>query len=229
MDPLDPTYPVFVLAFCVFAKDTYAQEIVPALLNFKFRYFGHDQIVLHESDIRKSRPPFDILFQQPIREAFLEDLNRIVEESEFTIIASGIRKAEISQPSDSSDLNPYHIALKSCLERIYEFLKSRDDSTLRTNFIFEARGTREDRELELEFRRVRGGDNRHGLEYPFDLVFAKKQINSCGLQLADLVARPIGRKGMSPRQENRAFSILEKKLFQDDGGRCEGYGLVWHP
>ncbi|MCM5617185.1 DUF3800 domain-containing protein, partial [Xanthomonas hortorum] len=42
LETLDPNYPVFVLAFCVFHKGHYAQRVVPAIESFKFRHFGHD-------------------------------------------------------------------------------------------------------------------------------------------------------------------------------------------
>ena len=35
---------------------------------------------------------------------------------------------------------------------------------------------------------------------------------SSGLQLTDLVARPIGLKTLRPEQENRAFEVLEPKF-----------------
>lgn len=35
---------------------------------------------------------------------------------------------------------------------------------------------------------------------------------SSGLQLTDLVTRPIGLKTLGPEQENRAFEVLEPKF-----------------
>jgi|TARA_R100001509_G_scaffold32112_1_gene17053 hypothetical protein len=57
---------------------------------------------------------------------------------------------------------------------------------------------------------------------------------SSGLQLADLVARPIGLKTLRPGQENRAFESLQPK-FYCEGGRCsvgegyEGIGMMVYP
>ena len=53
LDKIDAGYPVFVLAFCIFRKQHYIDEVVPALQRLKVRHFGHDQVVLHERDIRK--------------------------------------------------------------------------------------------------------------------------------------------------------------------------------
>jgi len=57
---IDQDYPMFVLAFCLFEKQIYAEKVVPAILKFKFKQFGHDQIVLHEHDIRKAKGPYNI-------------------------------------------------------------------------------------------------------------------------------------------------------------------------
>lgn len=98
-----------------------------------------------------------------------------------------------------------------------------------THVVFEARGKREDDELELEFRRVCDGENHRNESLPFQMVFAAKQINSSGLQLADLTARPVGRHVMNPEQANRAYTIVEKKLDRSEAGKIEGYGLTTYP
>lgn len=63
---------------------------------------------------------------------------------------------------------------------------------------------------------------------------ADKKTNSPGLQLADLVARPIGLQYLRPSQSNIAFEILKTKLYSKYGrkgaGRgYEGYGLKCFP
>ena len=42
--------------------------------------------------------------------------------------------------------------------------------------------------------------------------FVKKAINSTGLQLADLTARPIALDVLRPGQSNRAYEIIKRKL-----------------
>lgn len=37
---IDPSYPMFVLAFRVFEKEAYATRVAPAVTRFKFRHFG---------------------------------------------------------------------------------------------------------------------------------------------------------------------------------------------
>ncbi len=64
LQSIDEQYPIFVLAFCVFHKRHYSETIVPALEKFKFNYFGHDQVVLHENEIRKEKVMPDDPFAQ---------------------------------------------------------------------------------------------------------------------------------------------------------------------
>ncbi len=89
---IDQSYPIFVLAFCLFEKKHYAEDITPAALKFKFKYFGHDQVILHENDIWKARGFFNILQNANVRSVFMNDLNALVEQSNFVLIASAIQK-----------------------------------------------------------------------------------------------------------------------------------------
>jgi hypothetical protein len=56
-----------------------------------------------------------------------------------------------------------------------------------------------------------------------------KKCNSPGLQLADLVARPIGRKVLQPHQPNRAYDILQAKFRRSPDGTLFGWGLKVFP
>ncbi len=68
-----------------------------------------------------------------------------------------------------------------------------------------------------------------GLEETLDIVMASKKVNSAGLQLADMVARPIGRHLLNPDQPNRAFEILETKFRRSRAGQVRGWGLKVYP
>ena len=164
---MDKTYPMFVLAFCVFNKREYTTVITPTLQEFKFRYFGHDMVVLHEHEIRKPKGPFTILFDAEIRERFMTDLNTIIAGADFKIVATSIRKDEFVKKRGDAD-NLYNVAVRSCLKRLYHFLTAQGQSVCITNIIFEQRGKQEDNELELEFRRVCDEENPAGVPLPRD-------------------------------------------------------------
>ena len=63
-----------------------------------------------------------------------------------------------------------------------------------------------------------------GIRLPFEIKMADKKANSSGLQLADLVARPIGLRILRPTQENRAFDVLKRKFFCSGGRESVGEG-----
>ena len=55
------------------------------------------------------------------------------------------------------------------------------------------------------------------------------KYKSTGLQIADLVAHPIGRHVIDPTQENRAYARIEPKFRRSPQGRVQGYGLKVFP
>lgn len=221
---INPQYPVFVLAFCIFHKKHYAEAIVPALTRFKFKHFGHDMLVLHEHDIRKEVNGFHFK-DRASKKAFMTELGLIIEQHNFILISVAIDKTKLTKQYQRPD-NPYHIALQFCLERLYYLLKEKQQHDLLTHVVVENRGRKEDNELELEFRRICNGQNGHNRMLPIELVFADKKTNSPGLQLADLVARPIGLTVIRPEQENSAFTILAKKLYCKNGRAGAGTGYL---
>ena len=225
---IHPEYPVFVLAFCIFEKTSYLAEVVPAIQELKFRFFGHDMVVLHEAEIRKARPPFQGLLNPELREPFMKSLGDLIRQAPFTIVATAILKEQLRLRRGEHQ-NPYHIAMEYGLERVFMELQQRGQRGRRTHVVFERRGRKEDASLELEFRRIMNHTSLSGMSESLDIVFAGKQTNSAGLQLADMVARPIGRHVLAPQQPNRAFEILEPKLRRDDRGRVQGYGLKCYP
>jgi hypothetical protein len=199
LESIDRDYSVFVLDFCIFRKDHYANVVAPQVQAFKFAHFGHDIVVLHEHEIRKQKPPFVFLQNQQKRAVFMDGLNRLIEQADFTIVAAVIDKQRLMQQY-MRPANPYEMALIFCMERAYAFLKEHGQHTRTTHIIVERRGRREDDNLELAFRRIRDGANRWGAMPGFEIVFADKKTNSAGLQLADLTARPIGRHVLDPAQ-----------------------------
>ncbi len=174
-----------MLAFCIFHKRHYSEAIVPSIEKFKFNYFGHDQIVLHENEIRKEKGDFNIFRSREQKQQFIQ--------------------------------NPYHTALGYCIETLYEFLREKEQEQKEKHIIVECRGKKEDKELELEFRRICDGENRLGIKLPFKVIFSDKKAMSSRLQLADLVARPIGLNTLSPDQHNHAFETLKEKFYCDGG------------
>jgi len=225
---IDSDYPVFVLVFCIFNKKQYVNDIVTRVSEFKIKFWGHCETVLHGHEIRKPKGEFTILFDKKVREIFLPELSSIIQDSQFTIIASVIDKLKLKNQY-SSPVNPYQISMSFGLERVFRYLSSIDQGDKRTSLVIEKRGKKEDDELELVFRRICDGTNYLNRQFPFDLVMIDKKCNSTGLQLADLVARPIGLNHIRPNQTNRAFEIINNKIRKSPKGDINGWGLKVFP
>jgi hypothetical protein len=227
LETIDPQFPVFVLAFCIVEKPTYSRVLLPAITDFKFKHFGHDQVILHERDIRKDLGDFAILRDPSRKAAFIAELTAIIEQTPLTIIASAIRK-DLLVDRYAYPNNPYQIALGFGLERVARRL-NRQGAAGATPVIVECRGKREDDELELEFRRICAGANYRREQFSLDPRFVPKSANVPGLQIADLVARPIARHIMNANQPNRAYAVIEKKLDRSPSGSVLGWGLKVFP
>jgi hypothetical protein len=225
---IDPSYPMFVLAFCLMTKNDYVAKICPAIQRFKFRFWGHDEQVLHEHEIRKPNKDYCFLFNPARRAEFVEVLSQLVDEAPFQLVTSAIRKLEFNQHYTLPQ-NPYELSLQFGLERIYRELDARGEGARLTHVIVEKRGEKEDDQLELVFRRICDGANALGKRLPLELVMIPKASNSAGLQLADLVARPVGIKVLRPSQPNRAYDVVAKKIRRSPDGEIKGWGLKVFP
>jgi hypothetical protein len=225
---IDSQFPVFVLYFCVVKKAVYIDHVVPAFQRLKFSFWGHDGVVLHGHEIRKEKGDFHILRVPATRAAFLSQLSGVIETADFMIIAAVIDKqrhvARYAEPMD-----PYEIALTFCMERLQRYLLNLGHAERTTHIQVECRGKAEDAKLELEFRRICDGKNIMGKMPNLDIRFMDKKHNSTGLQLADLVAHPIGRHAINPNQPNRAYDVLEPKFRRSAAGVVKGFGLKIFP
>ena len=227
LSSIDPQYPVFCLSFCVFHKQVYSEQVTPAIRNLKFATFGHDMVVLHERDIRKKRGAFSTV-GKTVRDDFMHNLTTIIDHADFTLVAVVIDKRNLAARY-VHPAHPYHLSMEFGLERLYRFLRHNGQADKLTYVVCESRGKKEDVELELEFRRIQGGDNYFRIALPFDIIIVDKKTNSEGLQLADLTARPIGNSVLRPGQPNRARDILDGKFYRDGAGRVNGFGLKVFP
>lgn len=218
MDRIDPSFPMLALSFCIVSKDVYACQIIPEMQSFKFKYWGHDAIILHEHEIRKTFNDFAFLRRdKDARESFMTDLTDLVKQSVFHIIASVIDKQKLSERYPEPRC-PYQLALHFCMERLHEFLICEKQDGKTVHVIFESRGPKEDKDLELQFRRIADDEAHWGWRkvdfktFDFQPVFVSKAANACGLQLADLTARPLALRALRPDQDNRSYNAIEEKL-----------------
>lgn len=231
---INQQYPIFVLCATIFEKEYYEQEFIPQITNLKNKYFHDDSIILHSRDIRKWQKQFKALGDIYLRQKFYNDLDNLIKNSQFTIIASVIHKQNLLEKYGPRSSNPYDIALTFILERSIYYA---DKLSYFHGFsVFaESRGSKEDQQLLQQYQFIKS----HGTYYInkakfdrffVDFDFVKKWDNYAGLQISDLVAYPIATKILYPERENLAFSVIENKLYrQFKNGDYLGYGIKIFP
>jgi hypothetical protein len=108
-------------------------------------------------------------------------------------------------------------SIRFCMEMVLENLTRKGEAGKRLHVLLEARGKHEDDQLELEFRRICGNQcdwHYKKLDFQtmkFEPIFVPKASNCTGLQIADLVARPLALNYLRPDQSNRAYEIIRSK------------------
>lgn len=219
MDANREDFPVFVLSCVCINKEAYAGEIVPRLQALKFKYFGHDQVIFHERDIRRQSGHFVALRgDRERRTRFLDDVTGLIASFDFDLATTVIDKAAL-RARYPTPRSPYELSLLLTMEHLALTLRDHGQVGRIVHVIAEARGEPEDSELELVFRRIADGQpplhsNQRRLitEFDWKILFCDKKSNSSGLQLADLIARPVGIKHLKPDQANRAYDVIERKI-----------------
>lgn len=225
---INPHFPVFLLCGLLFESSNY--EFCDKKMNeIKGKYWGNKDVIFHSSDIRKWQKEFQILFNEKIRAEFYEDLNSLVANNDYVIIADGIQKeAYIKRYGKLS--NVYELCLSFIIERAVFYL---DDipGNKKLVIVIEERGKKEDQQLREHFNRLLAvgtgfvsPERLKALELTIEFRSKKRNIN--GLQLSDLVAYPIARYVLDKKRANPAFDILYPKFYRKSG---KVYGLKTFP
>lgn len=229
LDKIDNSYPMFVLAGCIFDFDYYSTIAEPKINEVKLKHFGKINIILRSYDIRKQKKDFACLVDKRKREAFYTDLDTLMKSLDFKIIAGAIHKAKLKdQYHDPA--NPYNLCLQFILERSVMFLGRTTEKLI---FRIESRETHNDRKLAEVYENFRLNDQRffkkEEIQSKFvDLSFNQKTQNIAGHQIADLAAYPIGVSVLDGNRENKAFDIIKTKLHSKNG-TYENFGLKVFP
>lgn len=228
-EKIDKSYPMFVLAGCIFDFDYYTKTIEPEIEKLKIKYFGKTDVILRSYDIRKQKKDFASLVDKKKREAFYKDLDSFISNANFTIIAGAINKLKLMDKY-CHPANPYELCFQFILERAIMYVGHKEDTMI---LRAESRETHNDKELATIFEKFKKNGNNFIKSEEVkrkitDLSFNQKTQNIAGHQIADLVAYPIGKKVLDSEKENLAFDIVEKK-FHRKNGSYENYGLKVFP
>lgn len=226
---IDANYPMFVLSFCIFRKEHYAEYVVPQMVRLKFDFFGSDIPIMHETEMRKRSGDFAFLNDRSRAEEFYSRLNTLMEDAEYTIQSVAIDKRKLLASYRDCAMSPYDIAAQFGIERVFYELQSHGQRGKATPVIFECRGKKEDKALRGTLNDLLASPDIRGMSETIRPMWAPKSMNLVGLQFADMTARPIGVHCLRPGQDNRAWDIIKGKLRRSSTGMVNGYGLKVFP
>jgi hypothetical protein len=229
VEKIDTDYPVFVLGGVIVDRTHYRTVIEPRVRQLKEDFIGDTEVILHTTDIIRAKNGFEPLTDPAVRAPFYEELNAMMRELEYTVVACAIKKdAHLAQYGQNA-VDPYMYALEIVLERFCHEIGDVEDGGI---VFAEKRRPDLDDALEAQWRKFR----ERGTDYVrkdavdkriIDLSLKDKKPNMAGLQLADLIVSPIGRHVIGKRPQPD-WEIVESKFRRGWKG-YKGYGLVILP
>lgn len=229
LSKIDPQYPMFVLVGCVFEMGYYEDIVVPEIKAFKNYFLGSDKIILHTEDITHNKNGFERVMEAGFRNNFYQNINAVLSKLEYKVLACAIKKDEHFKRYGLAAIDPYMLSLDCIVERLVFELEEINQTGI---IIAESRNSILDNELELAFLnlKVQGTSYLSASKVKkrvIQLSIKDKKENIAGLQIADLIASPIGRSILAKKNQID-YKMIEAK-YRNKGGKSLGYGLVVLP
>jgi len=227
---IDPQYPLFVLGG-IMADVEYAKgEMTDRLNTFKRDLLGSEELILHTADMVRNRKGYEGLANPVFRERFYGELNSLLADLKYRIVACAIRKDSHLERYGLAAVDPYHLGLEVLVERFcYEVGQRAGGGVI----VAERRGRFLDRQLKRAWLTLKSGGTRFLQAVQVasrlrGLALRGKEDNLAGLQIADLVVTPIGRSLLGKRSLVD-YGIIQSKFRCDLRGSYGGTGLVVLP
>lgn len=151
---------------------------------------------------------------------------------DFTVIACGIKLFDHLDRYGEQARDPYHYSLNVIVERFCMELEGAPDE----GFICaEMRNPGLDRELKAVWNDIRQNGTEYATAVELDakivhLTLKDKKPNIAGMQLADLMATPVGRGvlRLDTKPDEVSREVVMRKLLRVKG-EYRGYGIVELP
>lgn len=192
---IEKDYPIFVLGGVIMDKDYAETELSVRMNDMKERLFGRTDIILHTSDITRNRNGFERLKDADFRARFFAELNELMRQAEYKVVACVIKKEAHLARHGVAALDPYLLSLRLLVERFCFEVGNREAGGA---IVAEKRGQPLDHELEIAWLEMKVSGTRYLQAKDLErriagLNLRSKSSNIAGLQLADLIVSPIGR------------------------------------
>jgi hypothetical protein len=232
---IDPQFSVFVLCGVIMDEEYHRSTGSERLDSFKMGLLGNREIILHTADFTRNKSGFEAMANHQFRSEFFNALQDLIRGLEFKIVACVIKKQDHLQKYGLNALDPYLLSLSVLVERfIFEC------GSAGGTIVAEARDSTLNNALELAFLdlKIRGTTFISATKVQsriHNFAIRGKKDNIPGLQIADVIATPIGRHAMGKTtyshycEEGDFFSVLKPKFRRSWNGRIEGMGLVMLP
>jgi hypothetical protein len=232
---IDAQYPVFALCG-VIMDEQHHQNVATAQLDaFKKELFGTRKIVLHTADFTRNKAGFEAMSEHEFRTRFFVGLQGLVAGLDFKIVACVVKKQEHLKKYGLNALDPYLLSLSVLVERfIFEC------GSAGGVIVAEARDATLNNALELAFLDLKISGTTYIPATKIkrrihNFAIREKRENIAGLQIADVVATPIGRHALGKTtypsycEHGDFFSAVRAKFRQSSEGKIEGVGLIELP
>ena len=210
--------------------DIALQEVEIKFNKLKNKFFNTEDIIFHTSDITRNKNSFEKMKDRDFKKDFYHALNAVMQSLKYKVIAAVIDKKLHKERYGDHAFDPYNLCLSALIERFCFEIGNKAAGGM---VIAEKRSKLLDKQLQLVWDQMCTTGTRH-LEGSIiakrigGFHLAGKKENIVGLQLADLVATPIGRHVMGKKSKDD-FSIIESKFRHNEKGEYKGYGLITIP
>lgn len=227
---IDPNNPVFLLCGILIDSEEY-QRWREKLNVIKTKYWGDKTVHFHSRDIRKCQKEFQILLDLKLKAEFYNDINEAIKSTDFTVICAGIKKQEFIHSYGKLINDVYEVCLSFILERTIFKCDEYGSIDHKISSVVECRGKKEDRRLTEYFNKILSVGTGYVSKdrfarYNMNLNFRDKKANVNGIQLADLIAYPIGTFIKDKDRANPAYEAIKDKIYTKNG---KIYGMKISP
>ena len=203
----DLGFPIFSLQFVLVRKDVYAHQIVPELIAFKLKHHGSDSTILHGKNIDAKDGEFRMLQDSAVFREYVSDLDKIIAKAQMQLFSAYFLHHEVAALS-SLTVHPYAYFMHVLLNEIEAKIAKEGVKTV-CRVVVESR-KQSDAEMRAAYESYKVAFRSDRVE--FELEFAEKSKNVLGLQVADLVAKPIARYCLDSTKPGQEWPTVSTKV-----------------